>query len=168
MDWSKKTSDWQVCCLGQIAAGQVAAGGWYLFCFYSKTAGGAGYYVFSGIGLGVGGNASGVVNPEDYGAVSAPWTTLSSVPWVCGVNDFSGNDLAGATGRISSLGAGIYVVGYSITYISASPLSATDYYFYSQNVGGLGYGASGGIGGVNGQVIIGGWSFLKEASLRPS
>jgi len=148
MDWSKKTSDWQVCCLGQIAAGQVAAGGWYLFCFYSKTAGG--------------------VNPEDYGAVSAPWTTLSSVPWVCGVNDFSGNDLAGATGRISSLGAGIYVVGYSITYISASPLSATDYYFYSQNVGGLGYGASGGIGGVNGQVIIGGWSFLKEASLRPS
>jgi hypothetical protein len=169
MDWSKKTSDWQVCCIGQIAGGAGVAGGWYLFCFYSASAGGAGYYVFSGIGMGVGGNASGIVNPEDYGAVSAPWSTFSSIPWVCGVNDFSANDLAGATGRISSLGAGVYVVGYSITYISASPYSSpNDYYFFSQNVGGLGYGASSGISGVNGQAIKGGWTFLKEASLRPS
>jgi hypothetical protein len=169
MDWQKKTTDWQVCCLGQIAGGAGVAGGWFLFCFYSAEAGGSAYFVFSGIGMGVGGNASGILNPEDYGAVSAPWSGMSSYPWICGVNPFSANDLSGATGRISSLGGGVYVVGYSITYISASPFSSPDdYYFFSQNVGGLGYGASSGSSGASGEVLKGAWTFLKEASLRPS
>ena len=100
MDWQKKTTDWQVCCLGQIAGGVGVAGGWFLFCFYSAEAGGSAYFVFSGIGMGVGGNASGILNPEDYGTVSAPWSSMSSYPWICGVNPFSANDLSGATGRI--------------------------------------------------------------------
>lgn len=115
--------------------------------------------------MGVGGNASGVVNPADYGAVSSPWTQLSSYPFICGVRAFSGNDLAGAWGRISSLGVGGMGVSYGVTYITAAPpWSVSNAYFFSQNVGGLGYGPGGGLGG---QAIVGQWGFVSETNLRP-
>jgi hypothetical protein len=168
MDWQKKTTDWQVCCLGQIAGGTGVAGGYFLFCFYSADAGGSAYYSFSGVGMGVGGNMSGFLNPEDYGTLSAPWSGMSNIPWICGVNPFNTYDLNGATGRISTLGGGVFIVGYSITYISASPFSnPNDNYFFSQSVGGLGYGAPGTEIGASGEVLKGAWTFLKEASLRP-
>jgi len=167
MDWTKRTSDWQVCCLGQLAGGSGVAAGYFLFCFYSDNAGGSAYFRFAGFGFGVGGNSSGILNPEDYGDVSAPWSKMYNVPYMCGVNPFSTDDLNGATGRISSLGASVGPVGYGVTYISASPYSSpNDNYFFTQNVGGLGYGASTSIG-VGGEAIKGGWVFLKEASLRP-
>lgn len=167
MDWLKKTSDWQVCCLGQVAGGTGLAGGLFLFCFYSSAAGGSAYYTFGGIGAGVGGNASGVLNPEDYGALSSPWSSMYNVPYMCGVKPFNTYDLHGAGGRISSLGAGIGAVGYGVTYITAGPFSKpTDHYFFSQNVGGLGFGVGKGIG-ANGSVLLGSWGFLKEASLKP-
>jgi len=168
MDWIKKTTDWQVCCLGQIAGGTGVAGGFFLFCFYSASAGGSAYFGFSGIGMGVGGNMSGVINPADYGAVSAPWSGMSSLPYICGVNAFSATDLNGAPGRISSLGGGVYIVGYSVTYITANPFTnPDDYYFYSQSVGGLGYGAASGTVGASGEVLKGAWNYMGEASLRP-
>ena len=86
MDWIKKTTDWQVCCLGQVAGGAGVAGGFFLFCFYSAAAGGSAFYGFSGVGMGVGGNMSGVINPADYGTISAPWSGMSSIPYCCGVN----------------------------------------------------------------------------------
>ncbi len=168
MDWMKKTADWQVCCLGQLAGGTGLAGGLFLFCFYSAAAGGSAYYSFGGMGMGVGGNASGILNPEDYGDVSAPWSSMYNTPYVSGVKPFNTHDLAGATGRITSLGAGIGPIGYGVTYISASPFSnPNDHYFFSQNVGGFGIGGGKSIGGVNGAVLKGAWGFLKPASLKP-
>lgn len=168
MDWIKRTTDWQVCCLGQIAGGTGIAAGYFLLCFYSAEAGGAAYFSFSGIGMGVGGNASGILNPEDYGDLSAPWSQMYNVPYICGINAFSATDLNGATGRLSSLGVGAGPVGYGVTYISASPFSSpNDHYFFSQNVGGFGIGAPTSIGGVGGEALKGAWTFLKEAALRP-
>ena len=165
MSWNTRTTDWQVCGLGQVGYGAGYAAGTYLFCFYSATASVSGLYLFSGGGMGVGGNASGVVNPADYGAVSSPWSQLSSFPFVCGVKEFSGNDLNGAWGRISSLGVGGLGVTYGVTYITAAPPWAiTNFYFFSQNVGGLGYGPGAGLGG---QAIVGQWGFVSTTSLRP-
>jgi hypothetical protein len=169
MDWMKKTSDWQVCCLGQVAAGTGLAGGVFLFCFYSATAGGSAYYTFNGLGAGVGGNASGVINPGDYQELSAPWTRLCNISYTCGVKPFNTHDLHGAGGRITSLGAGAWVVGYGVTYITAGPFSdPSDHYFYSQNVGGFGWGLGAGKGfALSGSVLLGAWVFVKEASLKP-
>jgi hypothetical protein len=167
MDWQKKTTDWQVCCLGQVAGGTGVAAGYFLFCFYSAQAGGSAYYTFGGVGFGVGGNTSGVLNPADYGSISSPWSGMSNVPWFCGVNPFSANDLNGAGGRLSSLGGGVFIVGYSVTYITATPLLGGDDYFFSQSVGGLGYGPSGGQIGASGEVLAGTWTFAREATLRP-
>lgn len=167
MDWLKKTTDWQVCCLGQGAVGAVYSAGTYLFCFYSADAGGAAFYSFSGGGVGVGGNLSGTLNPADLGAVSAPWSRLTNVPWVCGVSAFNTYDLNGAGGRLSTVGANAGIVGYSATYITAGPLSdPLSSYFYSQSVGGLGFGPGKGLG-TGGQLIFGAWGFIMESNLRP-
>ncbi|GAB2530493.1 hypothetical protein [Spirosoma aerophilum] len=165
MGWNTKTTDWQVCGLGQVGYGAGYASGTYLCCFYSETASVSGLYLFSGIGAGVGGNASGVINPADYGAVSSPWTNLTNMFLVCGVREFSGNDLNGAMGRISSLGVGGLGVSYGVTYITAiPPWGSSEAYFYSQNIGGLGYGPGGGIGG---QTLSGTWGFAATTNLRP-
>src|SRR5690349_16478566 len=121
MDWTKRTADWQVCCLGQGAVGFGIAGGFYVFAFYSSEAGGSAYYTFSGVGIGEGGNMSGTVNPADLGDISAPWSKLSNIPYVCGVSPFNTYDLNGAGGRISSLGANVSIIGYGVTYITAGP-----------------------------------------------
>lgn len=166
MDWYKKTTDWQVCCIGQVAGGAVVAGGWFLFVFYSAEAGGSAYVVFSGIGAGAGGNISGVLNPEDYGAVSAPWSSMYTVPYMCGVHPFSINDMNGANGRISCASGGLDIIGYGVTYITAGNSSATDAYFFAQNVGGLGFGEGSGFG-FSADILSGGWTFLKESWMRP-
>ncbi|HTE27501.1 hypothetical protein [Flavitalea sp.] len=168
MEWLIKTTDWQVCCLGQIAGGTAVAGGYFLFVFHSATAGGSAFFGFSGVGMGIGGNMSGVLNPTDYGDISSPWSTMSNTWLTCGVHPFSATDLNGAIGRISSFGGGIYIVGYSFTYITANPfINPDDYYFYTQSVGGLGYGASNGGTGLSGEVLKGAWNFLGESSLKP-
>ena len=166
MDWIKRAIDWQVCGIAQVAGGSGAAGGWFLFCFYSADAGGSAYVVFSGVGVGIGGSLAGVVNPEDYGTVSSPWSSMSSMSYVCGVNPFSITDLNGSNGRLSTLGAGIGMIGYSATYISAGTGDQPDAYFFSQSCGGLSFGAGATIG-TNGASLVGGWTFLKEAAFRP-
>jgi hypothetical protein len=167
MDWLKKTTDWQVCCLGQGAVGAGVSGGIYLFCFYSGEAGGAAFYSFGGAGVGVGGNLSGTLNPADLGAVSAPWSRFVNIPWVSSVSPFNTYDLNGAGGRISSVGANAGIVGYSATYITAGPLSEPmTSYFASQSVGGLGFGPGKGLG-TGGQILFGTWTFMMESNLRP-
>jgi len=165
MGWNTRTTDWQVCGLGQVGYGAGYASGTYLFCFYSATAGVSGLYLFSGGGMGVGGNASGIINPADYGTVSSPWTQLADQSWGGGLRAFSSYDLNGAWGRISSLGVGGLGISYGVTYITAAPpWSVTQYYFSSQNVGGLGYGPGGGVGG---QAIVGQWGFAAVSTLKP-
>lgn len=164
MNWTLRTDDWQVCCLGQVAGGAGAGVGYFTFAFYSERAGGTARYYFTGGGIGAGGNASGVVNPADYGALSSPWTQMSSIPYMQGIRPFNTYDLNGAGGRISSLGVGALGSTYGVTYITASPWNTlTNAYFWSQQLSGLGYGAS----GLSGVVLLGTWTFASQINLRP-
>jgi hypothetical protein len=165
MGWLTKTTDWQVCCVGQAAGGAGVAGGAFLFIYYSRTAGVSGIYSFSGAGIGIGGNASGVVNPADLGVISSPWTQLyRSTPFVCGLRAFNSYDLNGAAGRITYSGAGAFGFTYGGMYISASPWGITsDAYFFSQPIYGAGFGAA----GVGAGSLAGTWGFVSETSAHP-
>ncbi|GAB3509948.1 hypothetical protein GCM10027341_47660 [Spirosoma knui] len=165
MGWLTRTTDWQVCCVGQAAAGVGVATGSFLFIFYSRTAGVSGIYGFGGLGIGLGGNASGVVNPANLGAVSSPWTQLyRTTPYICGLREFNSYDLNGAAGRITYTGAGAFGVTYGGMYISASPWGiTTNAYFYSQPIYGAGFGAP----GVGAGSLSGNWSFVAETRIHP-
>lgn len=165
MGWLTKTMDWQVCCVGQAAGGAGVAAGAFVFIFHSKTAAVTGIYTFSGVGMGVGGNASGFVNPFDLGVVSSPWTQLyAPTPHVCGLIPFNTYDLNKTQGRITYMGVGGLGVTYGSMYISAfkwNPLA--DGYFWSQPLYGAGFGAPGAGAGV----LVGVWGFVKETSAHP-
>lgn len=165
MGWLTRTTDWQVCCAGQVAAGSTVAGGSFIFIFYSRTAGVSAVFSFSGAGLGFGGNASGVVNPANLGVVSSPWTQLAaSTPFICGLNPFNTHDLNNTQGRITYIGVGAGGATYGGMYISAFQWNPfTDGYFWSQQIYGAGFGAPGAGAGV----LVGVWGFVCETTIHP-
>ena len=156
MSLGDKQSDWQVCGAIAVAAADVAGAGLFVFDFYSKNAGGTGRFVFKGAGIGLGGNASGTMVPDEIGPFG-PWSSIT-------VDEpFSIWDLNGAWGRLSSasMGAGLL---FGVTYITAAPpWSLLKSYFHSQNVGGFSKGA-----GAGALVFVGNWRFKKVTSHKPS
>ena len=158
MDMDVKANDWQCAGLFQIAGGRVAAAGHFNFIFYSKTAGGSGMFTFSGVGLGVGGDASGAVLPVDFDKFSSPWASIE------GTKPFSGWDLHKAWGRLTTLGGSAGGIGYGLVFITACPpWSWDDTWFASQSVGGYGTGGA----GAGGFVLGGGWNYKKAVQLKP-
>ncbi len=156
MGLGDKVDDWQACGIMQVAGGDVAAAGLFVFDFYSAKAAVTGRFTFKGGGLGIGGNASGTALPADIGTFG-PWSSVS-----CD-KPFSIWNLNGAWGRISTLGFGMGVT-FGVVFITAAPpWSAFDSFFHSQNVGGFATGA-----GAGGLVVVGNWRFKKVVETTPS
>ena len=155
MGLGERATDWQVCGVAQIAAGEAVAAGIYVFDFYSATANITGRFRLSGAGIGLGGNASGTLVPAEIGPFG-PWSSIA-----CD-EAFSLSDLNNCWGRLSTLSVGMGLL-FGVVYITAAPrFWSTRTYFHSQNVGGFGTGA-----GAGGIVIIGGWHFSNISRNQP-
>jgi hypothetical protein len=156
MGLSTQASDWQVCGVMQVAGAATVGAGWYVFDFYSATAGICGRFNFRGGGIGAGGNASGTALPIE-GMGFSPWSSIETD------HSFSLSDLNNCWGRLTSLSIGV-AVQVGVLYISAAPrFFSTRAYFHSQNVGGLGTGL-----GAGGVVFIGGWHFAGVSGNIPA
>ena len=155
MSLGQKVSDWQVCAFMQAAAADLIGAGILIFDFYSKSLDLSARFKFRGAGVGAGGNASGMAFPEEIGPFG-PWTAIE-----CN-ESFSVWDLNGAWGRVSAVSGGVGLL-FGYEYITAAPRwSMSRAYFYSQNVGGFGYGLGGG-----GFVFVGSWAFMRVSKNKP-
>lgn len=156
MGFDAKANDWQVCCLVDLAAGNVIGAGLYVFDFYSPTVGTTVRFKFHGLGIGLGGNASGTTLPDEVGPFG-PWSQIACE------KPFGVWDLNGSHGRLTNLSVGAAIV-VGVLYISAWPKwTLGEDWFYSQNVGGLGSGVSSG-----GVVLLGRWRFNKVVANAPA
>jgi hypothetical protein len=157
MDMDLKTDDWQACAAMQISGARYVGGGLFTFLFYSKKAGGTGIFTFKGVGLGLGGDASGFVLPHDFDKFSTPWSSLECT------KSFSGWELNKAWGRLTDMGGGIGIQ-YALIFITACPpWSWSDNYFASQSVGGYGAGGA----GAGALTLGGGWSYKGTTKIAP-
>lgn len=137
MGVGRRTDDWQVCGIGQLAMGDGIAAGWYFFDFYSETAAITARMIFSGPGAGLGGDASGSAIPREIGGFG-PWTAIKCDKSFCIL------DINGSWGRLTTAGLGMGLE-FCVVYITAAPRwSIWESYFHSQNVGGWATGAGAG------------------------
>ena len=156
MGLATQASDWQVFGRVSVAGGAGISAGFYVWDFYSPTAGISAVFGFHGIGLGEGGNLGSIGAPDDVGPITS-WSSID-----CD-QPFSVYDMDSAWGRISALGAAIGA-GYSAIYISAAPeFWSLKSFFHSQYVGGLSLLSVGG----GGQSLLGGWRFKHVSNNVP-
>jgi hypothetical protein len=151
-----KTDDWQVCMILNAAAGAGIAAGDFRFDFYSAKANLTARFKFYGVGVGAGGNLSGMVLPATIGPFG-PWSGIT-----CD-QQFSVWDLNGCWGRLSAIGGGAGVVFGPMMITAAKRFWSTTTLFHSQNVGGFGGGGA----GVGGEVLIGGWHYATLSHNQP-
>ena len=157
MAFSTKVTDWQVCGFSGLAGGAVIAAGLYKFIFYSQQAGVSESFLLKGVGLGVGGNASGLVVPQDFGDLGSPWSSID-----CN-QAFSAADLRGAWGRLTTLGGGIGIQ-YALVYLTAAAhFWSTESFFNGQSVGGFSAGSA----GAGGLTITGTWRHQGSSIYNP-
>jgi len=157
MAFSTKVTDWQVCCFSGVAGGAVVAAGIYKFIFYSQQAGVSESFLLRGVGIGVGGNASGMTLPQDFGTLGSPWSAID-----CD-KAFSAADLRGSWGRLTTLGGGIGVQ-YALVFLTASThFWSTESFFHSQSVGGFGLGGA----GAGGLTVTGTWRHSGSSIYNP-
>jgi len=147
MGLGDQASDWQVCGVGQVGVGLAIAAGDYVFDFYSSSLAMTARMRFYGVGVGLGGNASGTALPKVIGPFG-PWSAI-------GVDQpFSINDLNNCWGRLTTVDVGAGV-SFGAVYITAAPrFWSSNTYFNAQNVGGFALGL-----GAGAIVLIGGWKF---------
>jgi hypothetical protein len=156
MGLATAASDWQVFGRVSVAGGLGISAGFYVWDFYSATAGISAVLGFHGVGLGEGGNLGSIGAPDDVGPLTA-WSQID-----CD-QPFSVYNLNGAWGRITALG-GAVGAGYSAIFISAAPeFWSLKSFFHSQYVGGISLLSVGG----GGQSLIGGWTFKHVSNNVP-
>jgi hypothetical protein len=143
MAWATKASDWWVAGRFSIGAALGLAAGKYVFDFYSESAGVWARYVFSGVGSGMGGNASGWSLP----GIVDPWNELPAK------RAFSAADLHMCPGTLwtVSVGAGAGVGTMKISAMSLRTL------FDEVEVGGIS-----GQFGAGALAMAGRWRFTKN------
>lgn len=144
MGTATRATDWRVNGLAQVSGGAGAGGGVFYFVFKSHSAKVKKEFVFVGGGIGGGlkrspSIASGSLSPASFSRIHGDMA-------------FSADDLDGAGGRVTQLGAS-FMVGYSLVFISAFTGNGT--LFHSQSA----HGWSGGVG-LSGVVIYGVWAAL--------
>ncbi len=156
MGLDTKSSDWQVCGILNAAGAEVLAAGLYVFDFFSQAANTTARFAFKGVGIGIGGDASGGVLPANLGPFT-PWSSIH-----CD-KPFSVWDLNGAWGRVTNAGYGMGVT-FGIMYITAAPpWSMFEAFFHSQHVGGFGVGA-----GAAAVALVGSWRFKRVSHNIPA
>lgn len=155
MGLDTQANDWQVCGVMQVAAGEGVAAGLMVFDFFSPTAGVSARFTFKGVGMGLGGDASGTALPDQIGPFG-PWSSITAD------KPFSVWALNGAWGRVTSAGVGMGVT-FGVLFITAAPAwSLLESYFHSQNVGGFSTGA-----GAGALALVGNWRFKCVTNNQP-
>jgi hypothetical protein len=161
MGFTTEADDWEVQGVCQVGVGAFAAGGIWLFQFWSADADYDGFFIFAGLGLGLGGSLGGAGAPmtsiikqlrgAKQNALSSHednFTTLTCE------NSFSASQLNYAAGRLTTAGVSA-AMGYGLVYISAGAFPRKSL-FLSQDVSGWGTGV-----GASAATTVGMWKLFQ-------